>query len=103
MEAGAHTKKLQVTKGLAKKLKLGKDAAEAVVLRFVEAQLAFDYRDKSQLPIKLDEKIGNTHEVLNLVDEQTFNKEHAEHLVAFLKSVAPTELTAVCYPCQLHV
>jgi hypothetical protein len=86
---------LQLTKALAKKLKLGKDAAEALTTRLIEAQMAFDLQNKSQLPVKLDEKLGKAHELLTLADERLFSKASVEDLLAYLSSVSAAELASV--------
>ena len=83
---------LQLTKPLVKKLKVGKDAIEAIVLRFIEAQLAFEYQGHSQLPVQLDDKLGKAHELLALADERLLDKEAVEDLIAYLAAAQPAEI-----------
>lgn len=83
---------MQLTKPLVKKLKLGKDAIEAVVLRFIEAQLAFEYQGLSQLPVQPDPKLGQTHELLTLADARVLDKQAVEDLIAYMAQAPPAEI-----------
>lgn len=87
---------MQLFKVLIKKLKLKKEAMQALANAMVEAQMAYRYQDIHQLPIKIDEKLGATHEVITLADERTFDKATVENLLAFFKDLPPAELNEVC-------
>lgn len=83
---------VQLTKALAKKLKLSKDACEILVTRLIEAQLAFDFQGPQQLPVALDDRVGKTHELLAMADERTFGKGALEDIVAHLTACAPADI-----------
>jgi hypothetical protein len=78
---------------LIKKLKLKKEALHVLLNALIEAQLAFDFQQRDQLPVIIDEKLGQVHELLTLADERTFNKEELENAIAFLKDMPQQELT----------
>jgi hypothetical protein len=78
-----------------KKLKLKATEMQALANVMVEAQLAYNYQDELQVPVKIDEKIGAVHELLTLADARTFDKDSVEALIAYLKEVPPTELAEV--------
>ena len=82
-------------KPVAKKLKLGKDATEAVCMRFMEAQLASELQAPDALPVRLDDKLGKTHELLMLADERTLGKDSVEDLLAGIASTSAADMTAV--------
>lgn len=86
---------LQLFKTLIKKLKLKKEAMQSLANVLIEAHMAHRYQDTHQLPIKIDEKLGATHEVLTLADERTFDKATVENLLAFFKDLPPAELNEV--------
>lgn len=86
---------LQLFKALIKKLKLKKEAMQSLANVLIEAQMAYRYQDVHQLPIKIDEKLGATHEVLTLADERTFDKATVENLLAFFKDLPPADLNEV--------
>eukprot|EP00892_Ulva_mutabilis_P003904 jgi/Ulvmu1/1886/UM012_0043.1 len=85
-------------KVLIKKLKLKKEAMQALANVLIEAQMAHRYQGQHQLPVKIDEKLGATHEVLTLADERTFDKATVENLLAFFKDLTPAELNEVYLP-----
>ena len=84
---------MQTSKVISKKLKLNKDATEALILRLAEAQMAYDLQH--QLPVTLEEKVGKVHEALTFADARVFGKDEAEHLIACLKSLSAADLAAV--------
>lgn len=86
------TVRAQVTKALAKKLKLTPAAAEALAYAFIEAQMAFQFRHSSQLPISIKDRPDTAAQLVDLANAGTFSKEAAEDLVAFLHSLAPADL-----------
>lgn len=86
---------LQLFKILIKKLKLKKEAMQALANVLIEAQMAHRYQDTHQVPIRIDEKLGAVHELLTLADERTFDKATVENLLAFFKDLPPAELAEV--------
>ena len=84
---------LQVTKSLAKKLKLTPAAAEALAYALIEAQMAFQFRHSSQMPVCIKDRPDAASQLVQLANAGSFGKESAEHLVAFLHSLTPGDLT----------
>ena len=91
--ATSETTCLQLTKLLAKKCKLGKEAMHVLVVKFMEGQYACDFQDR--IPCGMDPKVGQRQELLALANAESLNREELEHLIAFFKGVAPAVLQEV--------